>query len=69
MDRINRGEVNAASYICAYCGETNHTFVDPSQGTTQRYIEDCQVCCRPNELHISYDNWNQTYTIRSEQAQ
>jgi len=69
MDPINQGEVKPTTYNCAYCGETNHTFVDPSQGNAQKYIEDCQVCCRPNELHVSYDEWNKHYIIRSEQAQ
>jgi hypothetical protein len=29
--------------------------VDPSAGRRQQYIEDCQVCCKPNLLHIEYD--------------
>lgn len=69
MDPINHGEVKATTYRCAYCGETNHTFADPSQGTTQVYIEDCQVCCRPNKLHVNYDEWSNQYMIRSEQSQ
>lgn len=69
MDPINQGQVSSITYRCAYCGETNHTFVDPSQGTQQKYIEDCQVCCRPNELHVSYDEWNKNYIIRAEQSQ
>ena len=69
MDSINPGEVKGSTYRCAYCGEINHTFVDPSQGQQQTYIEDCQVCCRPNELHVSYDEWNKKYIIRSEQSQ
>jgi hypothetical protein len=39
-------------YACAYCGETNETFVDPSAGLKQSYVEDCGVCCHPNVLHI-----------------
>jgi hypothetical protein len=69
MDPINQGEVSSITYRCAYCGETNHTFVDPSQGPQQKYIEDCQVCCRPNELHVSYDEWNKQFVIRAEQSQ
>jgi len=65
----NRGEATGAEFRCAYCGELNHTFVDPSQGKNQKYIEDCQVCCRPNELSISYDEWNKEFIIRSRQAQ
>jgi hypothetical protein len=31
---------------CPYCGEDFETTVDCSAGS-QRYIEDCPVCCRP----------------------
>jgi Cysteine-rich CPXCG len=30
----------------------NGTFVDVPAGMQQSYVEDCQVCCRPNVLHI-----------------
>jgi len=46
---------NTADYFCAFCGEPNTTFVDISGGLTQSYIEDCQVCCRPNRLYITID--------------
>ena len=42
-----------AVYVCAYCGETVETSVDESAGASQRYIEDCAVCCRPNVLHVT----------------
>lgn len=62
-------ETQPASYSCAYCGEVNHTFVDPSQGVIQVYIEDCQVCCQPNELRISYDEWTKEYLIQTSASQ
>ena len=31
---------------CPYCGEPLELLVDASEDG-QRYIEDCQVCCRP----------------------
>jgi len=31
---------------CPYCGETITLVADSSAGS-QRYIEDCAVCCRP----------------------
>lgn len=61
-------ESQGTEYRCAYCGEVNHTFVDPSQGKTQKYIEDCQICCRPNQLSISYDAWNKEFIIQSRQT-
>ena len=34
---------------CPYCGEGYETIVDLSGGS-QRYIEDCAVCCHPIEI-------------------
>jgi Cysteine-rich CPXCG len=41
--------------VCPYCGETIEIWVDPGGGESQRYVEDCQVCCRPIELTVSAD--------------
>ncbi len=41
--------------MCAFCFESNSIFVDPTGGETQSYVEDCQVCCQPNVLFIT---WN-----------
>lgn len=46
---------NTAEYYCAFCGEPSTTFIDISAGYSQRYIEDCQVCCRPNILYVRID--------------
>lgn len=62
-------EVKPASFRCAYCGEQNHTVVDPSQGKTQTYIEDCQICCQPNKLVVQYDQWSSEYAIQARPAQ
>ncbi|TYP93324.1 Cysteine-rich CPXCG [Fodinibius salinus] len=66
---MRQQNTTSAEYHCAYCGERNRTFVDPSQGDTQTYIEDCQVCCRPNKLSVSYDKWNEKFIIQSRQSQ
>ena len=52
-----------ASYICAVCGEEVETVVDESQGLSQEYIEDCQVCCRPNMLRVHIDPETDKITI------
>ncbi|HZP67333.1 MAG TPA: CPXCG motif-containing cysteine-rich protein [Rudaea sp.] len=36
---------------CPYCGEGFETAVDLSAGS-QKYIEDCAVCCRPIEIAL-----------------
>jgi len=37
---------------CPYCGEAITILVDGSAGD-QKYIEDCQVCCRPMDIYVS----------------
>ena len=37
---------------CPYCGEGYETVVDTSAGS-QRYVEDCAVCCKPIEIAVS----------------
>lgn len=49
----------AEDVACPYYGETITLFidtqsVDPSAGD-QRYIEDCQVCCRPIDIRVRVD--------------
>jgi hypothetical protein len=53
-------------FVCAGCGEWNETSVDPSAGKRQSYVEDCQVCCKPNVLRIMWDQWQEAYQIDSE---
>lgn len=45
-----------ASYICDACGEEIVVPIDLSQGSSQQYIEDCPVCCRPNVIHVEVDD-------------
>lgn len=39
---------------CPYCGEINEIALDPGSGSVQDYVEDCQVCCRPWRVQVSY---------------
>lgn len=36
-------------FICPYCWEEISVLLDPSVAG-QRYVEDCEVCCRPIEI-------------------
>ncbi|MCZ6818583.1 MAG: CPXCG motif-containing cysteine-rich protein [Calditrichaeota bacterium] len=38
--------------LCPYCGQPNEVFIDVSGGRVQRYVEDCQICCRPWQVHV-----------------
>jgi hypothetical protein len=53
-------------FQCAGCGEWNQTAVDKSAGRVQSYVEDCQVCCKPNLLHIHYDPLEQEFVITAQ---
>ena len=46
---------DSASFYCAFCGEPNEIDVDLSGGRRQSYVEDCQVCCRPNVVSVHFD--------------
>jgi hypothetical protein len=40
--------------ICSYCGELVEIALDPGSGPQQQYVEDCQVCCQPWQVSVSY---------------
>lgn len=42
-------------FQCPYCWETISILVDTSV-QQQTYIEDCEVCCNPMELSMSFYN-------------
>ena len=39
---------------CPYCGSVNEVALDPAGGSPQEYVEDCQVCCQPCQLTVTY---------------
>ena len=55
-----------SGFQCAFCGEWNTTSVDESAGPRQSYVEDCQVCCKPNALRVEYNADSQEFTITAE---
>lgn len=38
--------------FCPYCGEPITLLIDCSEAE-QRYVEDCEVCCRPIEIEVA----------------
>lgn len=57
-----------ATFVCVYCLEVNEVVVDASGGLNQEYVEDCQVCCRPNRLTIAIDEEMQEASIEATQS-
>ncbi|MDN3725254.1 CPXCG motif-containing cysteine-rich protein [Aequorivita sp. SDUM287046] len=40
-------------FQCPHCWEEISMLLDPSV-SNQKYIEDCEICCNPIELTISF---------------
>ena len=55
-----------SGFQCAGCGEWNETQVDSSGGLRQSYVEDCQICCKPNLLHVTWDARSGEYVMSAE---
>jgi len=53
-------------FQCAWCFQVNEIFVDISAGEDQEYTEDCQVCCRPNTIHIQVNHDTLRVEVESE---
>jgi hypothetical protein len=57
------GIVMPRGFQCAGCGQWNETAVDESAGGMQSYVEDCQICCKPNVLHVQFDPQAEEFLI------
>jgi len=47
--------MNEHFFQCPYCWEDISMLLDSSVGN-QTYIEDCEVCCNPIEVHVQFSN-------------
>jgi hypothetical protein len=43
-----------ARIACPYCGAEVELTLDPGGGSTQSYVEDCEVCCRPWQITVRW---------------
>lgn len=54
--RIGGGHVETSALVaCPYCGAGVGLILDPGGGSEQRYVEDCEVCCRPWQVTVRWD--------------
>ena len=42
------------TFNCPCCGEELNVKLDPSGGRKQKFIQDCEVCCRPMEIEVHF---------------
>jgi hypothetical protein len=71
-DDIEWGEDDAtfateADVTCPYCGEVVSITLDPGNGTIQSYVEDCEVCCQPWQLTVTYEH-DGSVEVKAEEA-
>jgi hypothetical protein len=43
-----------ATVYCPYCNETVEIAIDPGGGSSQEYVEDCEICCQPWTVNVQY---------------
>ena len=55
----------SSDYTCPHCGEPVDTYPDPGGGEVQDYVEDCPVCCRPNQIHAEYDSVEDAFRVEA----
>lgn len=60
-DALDASLEEAAWVSCPYCGETVELLLDPSGGSAQEYVEDCEVCCRPWSVRVHLDDMGQPH--------
>jgi hypothetical protein len=44
-----------AECSCPYCGEPISLWLDEGGGSSQKYVEDCSICCRPMQVYVYVD--------------
>ena len=47
--------LNEWEFPCPYCGEMNVLEIDRTEGSSQSFAVDCDVCCRPIEVTVNID--------------
>ncbi|HXV27628.1 MAG TPA: CPXCG motif-containing cysteine-rich protein [bacterium] len=43
------------SFLCPYCGTPLSARLDPSAGKHQKFIQDCEICCRPIQIEARFE--------------
>ncbi len=42
------------TFLCPYCGEDLSARLDPSGGRRQKFVQDCEVCCKPIQIEVHF---------------
>jgi hypothetical protein len=54
---LGDGDADTAAEVeCPCCGAVSEIGLDPGGGSSQEYVEDCEVCCRPWLVRVRYQD-------------
>lgn len=53
-----------ATVDCPYCAAAVVIAIDPGGGSVQEYVEDCDVCCQPWVVSLTYRDGLASVTVR-----
>lgn len=42
-------------FSCPYCGVNLSIRLEPCGGKRQKFVQDCEVCCRPIQIEVQFD--------------
>ena len=48
-----------AIVFCPHCAASVEMILDPGGGSVQESVEDCEVCCQPWSVRVTYDREGQ----------
>ncbi|WII70907.1 CPXCG motif-containing cysteine-rich protein [Bdellovibrio sp. 22V] len=49
---------------CPFCREKFGMEIYHEDGDDQEFVYDCEVCCRPIDVHASWDDSHQRFSLR-----
>ncbi len=52
--------------FCPYCAADVEIILDPGGASTQHYVEDCEVCCRPWTVRVRWVDGHANIELRTE---
>jgi hypothetical protein len=54
-----------AEVQCPWCAAIVVIALDPGGGSVQEYVEDCEVCCQPWAVSLSYHEGSANVSVRA----
>jgi hypothetical protein len=67
LDENDQPSDTEAVVICPWCGETVEIALDLGSGPVQDYVEDCQVCCRPWRVMVTYHDGHAEVVLEADE--